>query len=125
MAGTISSSCVLSVNHGSLQQQLNPGQKVITQAVARGPSPGCVIVADDADTEIDFSELATLGVIQVTNLDEENYVDFGPDDGEGALKPAMRIEAGETWQFRLVPGVTYFARADTADCAVLFSAFND
>jgi hypothetical protein len=125
MAGTISSSCVLNVNHDNLRQQLNPGQKVISQAVARGPSPGCVIVAEAADTEIDFSELATLGVIQVTNLDDTNYVDFGPDDGAGALEPALRIKAGESWQFRLVPGVTYYARADTADCAVLFSAFND
>ena len=125
MAGTISSSCVLNVNHGSLRSNLNPGQTTIAQAVARGPSPGCVIVAEDADTAIDFSELATLGVIQITNLDEDNYVDFGPDDGTSALEPAVRIAAGETWQFRLVPGVTYYARANTADCAVVFSAFNN
>jgi aldehyde dehydrogenase (NAD+) len=69
------------VNHGSLRTQLNPGQNVIAQAVARGPSPGCVIVGT-TDTEIDFSQLATLGAIQITNLATANYVDFGPDDGD-------------------------------------------
>jgi hypothetical protein len=124
MAGTISSSCVLQVNHGSLRSNLNPGQSVIAQVVARGPSPGCVIVGT-TDTAIDFSELATLGVIQITNLAVANYVDFGPDDGAGSFKPAMRIKPGETWQFRLVPGVTYHAKSDTAASAVVFSAFND
>ena len=124
MSGVINSSCVLSVQHGSLRSNLNPGQSAIVQSVARGPSPGCVIVGT-SDTAIDFSELATLGVIQVTNLDETNFVDFGPDDGVGALEPAVRIAAGETWQFRLVPGVSYLAKADTAACAVVFSAFND
>ena len=124
MAGTINSSCVLNVNHGSLRTQLNPGQNVIAQAVARGPSPGCVVVGT-TDTEIDFSQLATLGAIQITNLATANYVDFGPDDGDGSFLPAIRIKPGETWQFRLVPGVTYFAKSDTAASPVVFSAFND
>lgn len=125
MSGVINSSCVLSVQHGSLRSNLHPGQNTIVQAVARGPAPGFVLVSHTVDTAIDFSELATLGVLQVTNLDATNYVDFGPDDGLGALKPAVRIAAGETWQFRLVPGVSYFARANTAACGVVFSAFNN
>ena len=124
MAGIINSSCVLNVNHGSLRSNLNPGQTTLAQAVARGPSPGCVVVGT-ADTEIDFSELATLGVIQITNLATANYVDFGPADGAGSFKPSTRLKFGETWQFRLVPGVTYFAKSDTAASAVVFSAFND
>jgi hypothetical protein len=124
MPGVITSNCGLNVLHGSLRSNLNPGQSSIVQSVARGPTPGCVIVAT-TDTEIDFSQLATLGVIQITNLATANYVDFGPSDGAGSFKPALRVKFGETWQFRLVPGVTYFAKSNTAASAVVFSAFND
>ena len=123
MANEIVSTCSLRVTNGNLKSNLNPGSVNITQAVAKGPSPGCVVVGFAADEVISFAELATLGVIQITNLGPTNFVQFGPNNG-GTMLPAIKILAGETWQFRLVPGVTYRAQADTADCSVIFSAFN-
>lgn len=124
MANEIQSTCSLRVTNGSLKSNLTPGTINITQAVAKGPTPGTVNVGTSAEV-ISFAELTTLGVIQITNLDGTNYIEFGPDDGASDIQPAIRIEAGECWQFRLVPGVTYYAKADTAACNVQFMAFND
>ena len=123
MANEITSSCTLRVANGSLKSTLSPGQQLIAQAVAKGPSPGCVNVGTSEEV-ISFAELTTLGVVQITNLDGTNFVDFGPESG-GAMVAAVRIKAGEVWQFRLVPGVTYRAKADTLACNVLFMGFNN
>lgn len=123
MSDEIQSSCTLRVANGNLKSNLTPGTITIDQAVAKGPSPGCVVVGTSEEV-ISFAELTTLGVIQITNLDTTNYVDFGPESG-GAMVAAVRIQAGEVWQFRLVPGVTYRAQADTAACNVVFAGFND
>ena len=142
MANEISVSSVLAVNNGQLRVNLHSGSIQIDQALAKGPTPGYVLVGTDA-TAIDLSELTTLGVIQIQNLDLTNFVDFGPDDGlesesesecesesesepcSGSFLPAVRIGPREVWQFRLVPGVSYFARADTAAVGCVFSAFNN
>lgn len=124
MANEIQSTCSLRVTNGSLKSNLMPGTVNIAQAIAKGPTPGTVNVGTSAEV-ISFAELTTLGVIQITNLDGTNYIEFGPDDGASDIQPAIRIEAGECWQFRLVPGVTYYAKADTAACNVQFMAFND
>ena len=123
MANEIQSSCSLRVSNGNLKSTLNPGAVNVSQAVAKGPSPGCVAVGTSEEV-ISFAELTTLGVIQITNLDTTNFVDFGPESS-GAMVAAVRIKAGEVWQFRLVPGVTYRAKADTLACNVVFSAFNN
>jgi hypothetical protein len=127
MANEIVSSCMLRVANGSLKSTLSPGQVSIDQTAIGGPSPGMVVIGTSVE-EIDFSELTALGVIQVTNLDATNYVDFGPDDSGGyysGFLPCVRIEPGEVWQFRLVPGVTYCAKANSAACKVLFMGFNN
>jgi hypothetical protein len=123
MANEMQSTCSLRVTNGSLKSNLTPGTINITQAVAKGPAPGTVNVGTSAEV-ISFAELTTLGVIQITNLDATNYIEFGPDVGSD-IQPAIRIEAGECWQFRLVPGVTYYAKANTGACNVQFMAFND
>jgi len=127
MANEITSNCSLFVRNGHLNSSLAPGQKSITQAAIGGPTPGMVVVGTSVET-IDFAELTALGVIQITNIDPTNYVDFGPEDAEsyyGGYLPCVRIRAGETWQFRLVAGVTYCAKANSAACKVIFSAFEN
>ena len=127
MANEIVSSCTLRVANGSLKSTLSPGQVSIDQTAIGGPSPGMVVIGTSVE-EIDFGELTTLGVVQITNLDAINYVEFGPEDSGGYYSgylPCVRIEPGETWQFRLVPGVTYCAKANTAACKVVFSAFEN
>lgn len=122
MANEITSACTLRVNNGYLSSNL-VRSATITQAVAKGPSPGCVNVGTSEEV-ISFAELTTLGVIQIINLDTTNFVQFGPESG-GAMIPAIRLMPGEPNQFRLEPGVTYRAKADTAACNVQFMGFNN
>lgn len=123
MANEISASCTLRVTNGNLKSNLTPGSVSIDQAVARGPAPGSVNVGTTEEV-ISFAELTTLGIIQIINLDTTNYVQFGPESG-GAMIPSVRLKPGEPNQFRLEPGVTYRAKANTAACNVQFMAFND
>lgn len=124
MANEITASCTLRVANGYLQSNLTTGAKSITQAVAKGPTPGTVNVGTSEEA-ISFAELTTLGVIQIINLDTTNFVQFGPDDGAGNMVAAIRLKPGEPNQFRLEPGVTYYAKADTEACNVQFMAFNN
>jgi hypothetical protein len=123
MANEIQASCTLRVTNGFLKANLPTGTVNITQAVAKGPTPGCVVVGT-AEEVISFAELTTLGVIQIVNLDPLNYVQFGPES-LGVMVPCVRLKPGEPNQFRLVPGVTYRAKANLGACNVVFSAFND
>jgi hypothetical protein len=123
MSDEITVSASLKVRNGNLRADINPGALQIDQAVARGPSPGSVNVGTSEEV-ISFAELATLGWCLIQNLDATNYVDFGPESG-GAMVAAIRVEAGEVALFRLVPGTTYRAKANTAACNVAFYGFND
>lgn len=123
MANEIQSGCTLRVTNGFLKANLTPGTVNISQAVAKGPTPGCVVVGTSEEV-ISFAELTTLGLIQIVNLDPTHFVQFGPEVS-GAMAPAARLMPGEPNQFRLEPGVTYRAKADTAACAVVFNAFNN
>lgn len=123
MANEMQSSCSLRVTNGHLKSNLNSGTVNITQAVAKGPTPGTVNVGTSEEV-ISFAELTTLGVIQIINLDTTNFVQFGPESA-GAMVAAIRLKPGEPNQFRLEPGVTYRAKADTAACNVQFMAFNN
>lgn len=123
MANEIQASCSLRVTNGFLKANLNTGTVNITQAVAKGPATGCVNVGTSEEV-ISFAELTTLGVVQITNLDTAHFVQFGPESS-GAMVAAIRLMPGEPNQFRLEPGVTYRAKADTAACNVQFMAFNN
>ena len=122
MANEIVSACTLRVTNGYLSSNL-VRSATITQAVAKGPTPGTVNVGTSEEV-ISFAELTTLGLIQILNLDTTNFVQFGPESA-GAMVAAMRLKPGEPNQFRLEPGVTYRAKADTAACNVQFMAFNN
>jgi hypothetical protein len=123
MANEITASCSLRVANGYLQSNLTTGARSITQAVAKGPTPGTVNVGTTEEV-ISFAELTTLGIVQIINLDTANFVQFGPESS-GAMVATIRLNPGEPNQFRLEPGVTYRAKADTAACNVQFMAFNN
>lgn len=123
MADEITINASIRVRNGNLRADINPGSLQIDQAAARGPAPGSVNVGTSEEA-IGFGELATLGLLMIHNLDATNFVDFGPESG-GAMVAAVRVKPGEVALFRMVPGTTYRAKADTAACNVVFSGFND
>jgi hypothetical protein len=57
--------------------------------------------------------VATLGVARIKNLDLVNYITIGIVVS-AAFYPVVKLKAGELYSLRLVPGVTYYALANTA-----------
>lgn len=122
MANEINVTISMRVRKGNLVADVIPGSQQIDMGVARGPVPGTVEVGT-TEQVIAFANLATLGLLAITNLDDTNFIDFGPEES-GAMIAAVRVNAGETCLFRMVPGTTYRAKANTAACDVQFFGFN-
>lgn len=55
----------------------------------------------------------------IQNLDETNYVDFGPESG-GAMVAIGRLRPGECALIPLKPGIVIRAQANTAACEVAY-----
>lgn len=101
MANEITVTSSLLVRKNKQQYQSLPASFQATQHGNGGPTPGTVTVSVDG-TDIDLSALTTPGLCRVQNLDTVNAVELGvynPDQSE--MYPVMRIEAGESYVFRL------------------------
>jgi hypothetical protein len=65
-------------------------------------------------TALDVSLLTTNGVCWLQNCSTNNFVDVGVQDATTNFLPLIRLKAGEAWPIRITPGVTPYARANTA-----------
>jgi len=93
------------------------------QAGSGGGNPGVVDIGT-ADEPIAAGDLAsTKGHAVFQNLDETNYVEFGPE-AAGVLVPTIKLKPGEFAYMPLVPDVTIRARANTAPCRVLVKIYD-
>jgi hypothetical protein len=70
------------------------------------------------------TEIATLGVALIKNLDETNYIQIGLVVS-ATFYPFARIKPTEAYPLRLEPGVTYYAKAHTASVKLRFAVLND
>lgn len=98
------------------------GQIVIDQANA-GADGGIVEIAT-AETTISLTRLTTEGLLFMRNLDGTNFIEFGPDSG-GSMVAIGKLKPGEIALFRLKPGVTLKAQADTAACDLYVKCLED
>lgn len=106
----------------------------------KGPVPGAIEIGITG-TDIDFSELNTLGgICELRNLDSSNFVTFGMYDGDANFYPLGELLAGEQFVLRLSrylgsewdtgTGTTAETDnvlriiADTAPCSVYIGAFD-
>lgn len=55
------------------------------------------------------------GLLYIKNLDQTNYVTFGPDSG-GSIVPMVRLNPGKVALIPLYPTVTLRAQANTGAC---------
>jgi len=133
MANEIKVTTSLNINNGNQQFRNTPTSFSADMTGTKGPSPGAVEVSPSG-TDIDLSEIDTLGFCQLQNLDATNYVTYGiysPDSLD--FYPLGELLAGEVAVFRLSrilddPPGTSGARslrfvADTAACDVIVNAF--
>lgn len=85
-----------------------------TGTLPGGGLPGLVVVGFAADEIIAVGDLAALGLLTVENIDPTNFVDLGPTSA-GAMVPFQRVLPGESYAYRLTPGIVLRAQADTAN----------
>lgn len=76
-----------------------------------------------SEETVSFSALTTEGYLVIVNLDDTNYVEWGPDST--GIIDIGKLEPGEIALFRLAPAATLKAQANTAACDVLFICLED
>lgn len=123
MANEITVSSRLKVSNGNLAIDMNPGSLQFDQTARRafaavqdiGTSAEAVVTGD----------ISTLGWAWFRNLDDTNYVEVGPDSG-GSLVGFCKLKASEVaGPFRLKPGITIKAQANTATVKLQVVVFDD
>lgn len=75
-----------------------------------------VLSATTGGVVVDYGDVVTPGYCILENLDDTNFVDFGPDDT--GLVPMGRLLPGEVALFRFDPSADLVLQADTAACDV-------
>jgi hypothetical protein len=120
MANEITVNVSLGVRNGNLSDSFSPGALTFTQAAIGGPYPGYQTIGTTEET-IPTTEITTLGWAVFRNLDATNYIRIGFSTGVYGI----RLEPGEVACFRLNPGVTIYAIADTAACKLLVKIYQD
>lgn len=100
------------VNNGTYKDQFKPDALEVTLA-AVGARKGVQTIGTSAET-VTTGDVATLGWCFLQNLDATNFITYGPDS-TGQVDFG-RLKAGEWAAFRLEPGITLKATADTAAC---------
>lgn len=89
-----------------------------------GGLPGLVEIGTVDEVVYSTGDITKLGLMSVENVDPTNFFDVGPDSG-GAIVPFVRLKPGESYVFRLVPGITIRGIADTAACRALVKIYED
>jgi hypothetical protein len=121
MANEISVTLRVNVRNGSMNEVIQSPTKSIDQAAIGGPAPGYLTIGTTEET-VPLSEISTLGLCYITNHDATNYVDFGVSTGVYMMRAKPN---GEENFFRLVPGVTLYAKANGAPCKVTIKVFEN
>jgi|GEM_PF-1740340 len=122
MANEIKINMSAQVDNGNFSQAFNPGQQQISQAAQGFHGP--VVTVGTTEELVPTGDIGTLGVFMGRNLDAANYVTVGASTG-GAMYPFQRIEAGESFVYRLEPGTVLRWKANTSAVKVQQLLFED
>lgn len=120
MANEITITTTLGLRNGNNIFSFSPGSINVTQTNAGGPTPGVANIGTTEET-VSLAELSTYGYCCIRNLDATNYVQFG----FSTTVYGIRLKAGEFAVFRLEPGCTLYAKANTAACKVAIYALEN
>lgn len=120
MANEITVNVSLGVRNGSMIDNFAPGALSFDQTAIGGPFPGYQTIGTTEET-IPTTEITTLGWAVFRNLDTTNYIRIGFSTGVYGI----RLEPGEVACFRLNPGASIFAIANTAACKLLVKIYQD
>jgi hypothetical protein len=134
MANEIRVTTALQVRKGSTQYLSQPATVQANMLGTRGPTPGALIIATGAGTDISLAELSIPGgwarlmnleVDVGTGTTSNNYITIGIKSG-GNFYPFTWLQPGEETVLRLVPVITgvYHAQAAHAQGQMLIEAFD-
>ena len=144
MANEIQVQSLLQIKSGFQEYLSRPGAFTADMLGVVGPTPGA-FTASKYGTVVDLSQIVYPGgMCEITNLDPDNYVTYGPydvDAGTGTFRALGELLPGESFVFRLSrmlgkelgtgSGTTYvdsglylMVKADTAPCVVRVNAFD-
>lgn len=108
MANEITLNLQFSVRNGEFSRQIQAAQRTDQSAIgAHGP----VVEVATSETSISFGDVSTPGYLYLKNLDDENYVTYGPDDS--GMVAMGRLNPGECAILRADPGLSLVAQANT------------
>ena len=91
---------------------------------AAGVHSTVVTVGQAAEEDMPVGDVTTEGFLYLKNLDDTNYVIYGPKSG-GVRISFGRIKPGEEHWIRLEPGVVLRWQANVADVKVQMKLFQD
>lgn len=74
---------------------------------------GQVVDVGTTEEAMPIGDVSSEGWLELTNLDDTNYVDWGPDSG-GSMVGVGRLEPGHTQRIKMIPGTTIRWVANTA-----------
>ncbi len=124
MAGEIKVTASIQVDKDTFHfPKIGGSQLSFDQNAVGGGVPGYVSVPA-ADTLIALTGIVTNGWAYFRNLDQANYVEYGPT-AAGAIAVLGKMKPGEVGLIRLAPGVALRMRANTAACKVQILVFED
>jgi len=93
-------------------------------ALPGGGLPGLVVIGFAASEVIAIGDITKLGLMTVENIDPTNFIDVGPESA-AALVKFVRVLPGESYPFRLTPGIVVRAQADTANVRAIIKIYED
>lgn len=111
MSNEITSTMRITVANGEFSETIDDGTHQYDQAAVG--AGGQVFSIGTSEEALTFTDVSTLGLCYMKNLDTANYVTYGPTSG-GAMVAFGRIKAGERAWLRLEPGITFRGQANTA-----------
>jgi hypothetical protein len=122
MANELSVNIRAQLAKDNLKESFAPGNKRIDVDTV-GAHGTVVTVGQAAEEDMPVGDVTTLGWLCLENLDDTNYVTWGPKSG--TMVPLGRLEPGEPASLRLEPGITLTWQADTADVQVKMLLIED
>lgn len=111
MAGVLTLNLSGNLVNGGDRDAWSHGSLSIVQAAIGGYRP--IISVGTSEEDMLVGDVGTLGYLFLKNLDETNYITYGPKSA-GAMVAFGRIKPGEEACIRLEPGVTLRWIANTA-----------
>ena len=111
MANEIILGFTAQIVNGAFRDSFQPGQLQVDQAnIGRGGYTQSVGTSEEV---VDFGDISTNGYMILRNLDDTNYVLYGPESA-GAMVVLGKLKPGEVAILRVAPTVVMRAKADTA-----------